>query len=106
MKNRIVAFTLGIMVSGLFAFSVVSYEVRKNSAEVDLVRGLYVFIHSTPTADYEYLGSYTPFMVPSTKTKAIVDHMIKKGTKKFPEATGIIFTDDHLGRVDLIKFKE
>jgi hypothetical protein len=81
------------------------YEAKKSTAEVEQMQGLYVFIHSKPVGDYEYIGSLTPTFVPSANAKPIINHMIKKGKEKYPEATGIIFTDDQLGKVDLIILK-
>lgn len=105
MKKPITTFIFGLSLSALVAFTVAKYEPRKSTGEVEQMQGLYVFIHSKPVGEYDYLGSYTPTMVPSSNAKPIVNHMIKKGKEKFPTADAIIFTDDELGKADMIKLK-
>ena len=105
MKKTIFAFALGILISGLFAFTVANFEVKKRTAQVEQIQGLYVFIHSKPVKEYEYLGSFTPGMVPSKNARSIINHMIKKGKLKYPNADGIIFTDDELAKADFVRFK-
>jgi len=105
MKKIILGSLIGICLTAIFAFTVANYEPKKSTAEVEQVQGMYVFIHSKPILEYEYLGSFTPGMVPTKNAKGIVNHMIKKGKEKFPTADAIIFTDDELGKADLVKFK-
>jgi len=94
--------TLNTLILFSFTFS----DDKKSFAEVEQIRGLYVFIHSKPKSDFQYLGSYTPFIVPTKNAGPIIDHMIKKGKELYPQANAIVFTDDELGRVDLIQIKE
>lgn len=98
-------FGLAILVLLSLAFNL-GYEVRTNTAEVEQIQGLYVFIHSKPVKEYEYLGTFAPGVVPSKDAQKIINYMIKKGKDKYPQADGIIFTDDELGKSDLVKFKE
>lgn len=95
-----------IIISTLFlAASIQNYEPRKSTAEVDQIQGVYVFIHSKPVQEYEYLGTFNPSVVPSKHARSIINYMIKKGKEKFPTADAVIFKDDELGSVDLVKFK-
>lgn len=105
MKKFFLGTFAGLSLTTLLAFKVASYEAKKSTCEAEQIQGLYVFIHAKPVNEYEYLGSFTPAMVPSSNAKPIVNYMIKKGKEKFPSADGIIFTDDELGKVDMIKFK-
>jgi hypothetical protein len=81
------------------------YEAKKSTSEVEQVQGLYIFIHSKPVAEYEYLGSFTPNFVPSKNAKSITNYMIKKGKEAYPNANGIIFTDDEMGKADMVLIK-
>jgi hypothetical protein len=105
MKKVIFGCVIGFSLTAIVAFKAANYEPKKATAEVEQMQGLLVFIHSKPVVEFDYLGSFTPNVVPSTNAKPIINHMIKKGKEKFPTADGIIFTDDQLGKVDLIKFK-
>jgi hypothetical protein len=105
MKRTLLVFTLGIAITALFGFIMIKYEPNKKTAEVEQIQGLYVFIHSKPVMEYDYLGSFTPGLVPSKNAQSIINHMIKKSKEKYPNADAIIFTDDELGKADLVKFK-
>jgi hypothetical protein len=105
MKKILLRTFVGLSLTTLLAFKVASYEAKKSTCEAEQMQGLFVFIHSKPVVEFDYLGSFTPNMVPSSNAKPIINHMIKKGKEKFPTADGIIFTDDELGKVDLIKFR-
>lgn len=98
-------FVAGLMTFSLFSFKVAEELAQKESASVEQIQGVYVFIHSKPNRPYEYVGSYQPTVVPSGSAKPIINHMIKKGKENFPQADGIIFTSDKLDKADLIKFK-
>ncbi len=104
MKNIIITCTIVFFGLCLLAFTVTN-DVKNSTAEVDQIQGLYAFIHSKPVNEYEYLGSIAPKLVPSKNASSIINHMIKKGKEKYPNADGIVFTDDALAKVDLIKFK-
>lgn len=105
MKKNMIYFVAGILSLSLLSFKVAEQMADKDNAKVEQIKGVYVFIHSKPIREYEYLGSLQPKVVPSSNAKPIINHMITKGTEKYPQADGIIFTDDELGKVDMIKFK-
>jgi len=105
MKKNMIYFVAGVFTFSLLSFKVAEQMAGKESASVEQIKGVYVFIHSKPNREYEYLGSFHPKAVPSGNAKPIVNHMISKGTEKYPQADGIIFTDDQLAKVDMIKFK-
>ena len=110
MKRKLsFAFVLGtsftLVILSIFSFKIEQDSNPKSLAEVEQIRGLYVFIHAKPKGEYQYVGSYTPTIVMSKNAAPIIDHMIKKGKEMYPQANAIIFTDDELGRVDLIQLK-
>jgi hypothetical protein len=86
-------------------FSVANYELKKTTAEVEQMQGVYVFFHSKPVMEYYYLGSFTSGIVPTKNAKGFINYMIKKGKEKFPASDAIIFTDDELVKADFVKFK-
>lgn len=104
MKKSIIYFVAGMLVTSLLSFKI-QEAIRKDSATVDQIQGVYVFIHSKPNKEYEYLGSFNPKVVPSSDAKPVINYLIKKGKENYPQADGIIFTDDKLQKADMIKFK-
>ena len=71
------------VVSIIFATSF-KIMADKSNAAVDQIQGVYVFIQSKPTSEYEYLGSVK---------------------KEYPQADGVIFTSVNMDQVDAVKFK-
>lgn len=105
MRKNMIYFVAGILSISLLSFKVAEQMAEKSSAKVEQIKGVYVFTNSKPIREYEYLGSFEPKVVPSKRTKTIIEFMITKGTEKYPQADGIIFKDDELVEADLIKFK-
>lgn len=105
MKKNMIYFVAGILSLSLLSFKVAEQMADKDNAKVEQIKGVYLFIHSKPIREYEYLGSFEPNVIPSKKGSTIINFMIKKGTEKYPQADGIIFTDDELVKADMIKFK-
>lgn len=104
-KGILLGFGFALCVLAIYSFKIEQDINTKSLAEVEQIRGLYVFIHAKPKGEYQYVGSYTPTIVMSKNAAPIIDHMIKKGKEMYPQANAIIFTDDELGRVDLIQLK-
>lgn len=102
-KSVLLGCGFALCVLTIFSFKLEQDVNSKSLAEVEQISGLYVFIHAKPKGEYQYLGSYSPGMVPSKNAAPIINHMIKKGKEMYPQANAIIFTDDQLGRVDLIQ---
>lgn len=84
------------------AFTLVS---DKSSATVDQKQGLYIFILSKPTAEYEYLGSVKKSVAWTGKPEEMLNSMIKKVKKDYPNADGIVFTSVNMDKADAINFK-
>lgn len=103
MKKTITRLFFGFLIITILAFSGKKHIAKKTDAEVERIQGMCVFIYSKPTTEYTYLGSVSA-PPGGTGASALVNHLIKKGKKRYPSADGIIFTDEKLHKVDLIQF--
>jgi hypothetical protein len=106
MKKMIIGLLAGIMLVTVVAFKAANYEPKKGTSEVELNQGVYIFIHSKPVLEYEYKGTCKLGVTWSGKASEAINGMIKKVKKDFPEADGIIFTDENLWQADAVKFKQ
>ena len=57
MKKTLLGIFIGLSLTLTVAFKVANYEVRKNTAEVNQMQGLWIFTDSRPVQEYNYLGS-------------------------------------------------
>ena len=65
-------------------------------ATVSKTDGLFVFIESTPTAKYTGIGTVkTPTFIKTDKLKHTIPSAIKRTKKQYPNADGIIITDQY-----------
>ncbi len=87
----------------LTAFTVIS---DKSTAIAEQKEGLYIFLLSKPTTEYEYLGSVKKVLAWSGKPEEMLNSMIKKVKKEYPKADGIVFTNIDMDKADAIQFKE
>lgn len=84
------------------------YRLESNDhslAKVNQVQGVFIFIQSTPVAEYSYQGTIKSGVTWSGKPDEIFNSVVKSAHKKFPDCDGIIFTDASLEKADCIKFK-
>ncbi len=79
--------------------------VDKSDATVERREGLYIYIMSKPKADNEYLGSVKKNLALTGEPEEMLNSMIKKVKKEYPQAEGIIFTTVAMDKADAIKFK-
>ena len=77
----------------------------KADATTERIEGLYVFIHSKPKAEYDYLGSIKKVVVLNSEPEGMLNAMLRKLKKEYPTADGIIFTSMNMEKADAIKFK-
>lgn len=91
MKNSLTAFLSGVTLTLLLAFTSLNYEVRKSTAEVDMINGFYVFSDSKPVSEFTFLGSIkgTDWEMNPQYTN-IRDGILKRARKKYPDANGVI----------------
>lgn len=109
MKKIISLIVLGFFVLSIFAFTVVSYEPKHATAEVEQLQGLYIFVDSKPVLEYEYIGTVkSTFSLGGSQYTDVRDRIIKKAKKDYPQADAIIisFKAGGTDRADAIKFKK
>ena len=110
MKKIILGTLLGISLSGLFAFTVINYEPKKSTGEVNKVEGLYIFVDSKPVREFEKLGTVESIGrvgIGESQYIGVRDRLIEKAKKDYPQADAIIIAFNTLSsdRADAIKFK-
>ncbi len=86
------------------SFSVIVSD-EKASANVNQVQGLYIFQQCKPVKETEYLGSVKKSVSLTGKPSEMLNSMIKKAKKEYPQCQAIIFVDDDMDKVDCVKFK-
>lgn len=94
-----------IAATALLSASITEYVVKKATAEVDQVEGLYLFFNAAPVSDTEYLGTVKVGMTWDSKTTTRRDAIIKKVKKEYPEAEGIVFKAWDFESAEAIRFK-
>ena len=92
MKNIILGCVSAFILTTVFAFSSVNYQLKKSTAEVEQYQGVYVFSDSKPTSEYEYLGTVKRNTggFGSSQYADVRDGLIKKAKKKYPNGNGVI----------------
>ena len=69
------------------------------------LKGVYVFIGSTPVMPFDYIGSVKVRSGLKGNPEKALQKVINKGQKKNPDFNGMLFHKDDLTKVDLIRFK-
>lgn len=98
-----------LTLSILLLLSVPSFaqEADKSLAKADIQQGLYIFMLSKPVSDYEYLGSIKKGgFVWTGKPTEMLNIMIRRAKRDYPDADAIIITTISMDMADVIKFKE
>ena len=111
MKKSLTTFLLGLSLSALVAFTIVAnYDVKTNTAEVDQVQGYYIFAKCKPVKEYGYLGTVKGPTIGNHEFDNLVELMVKKAKKDYPEANALIFNGSirqtHNTKVSAVKMKE
>ncbi|MFN4854538.1 MAG: hypothetical protein ACK5JC_08990 [Bacteroidota bacterium] len=101
MKNLI--FYLLVFVSP-FGFAQNTGEIKKSTAEVEQVEGMFVFYRSKPLTEYQYLGTYKIALIWDDKPRLLFDKLVRKTKEKFPTANGMII-DNNMAKCDAILLK-
>lgn len=103
MKSSILIVTILLFLS----FPALAQEGDKSLAKADIQQGLYIFMLSKPVSDYDYLGSiHKKGLVWSGQPKEMLNIMIRRAKKEYPEADAIVITNIAMDMADVIKFKE
>lgn len=98
-------FLLGLF-AGLLLVTSFTTISDKGSAKAEQQQGLYIFMFSKPTTEYEYLGSVKKGMALTGQPEEMLNSMIKKVKKEYPKAEGIVFTSVAMDKADAIQFKD
>ncbi len=105
MKKLFLGVFIGLILASLFAFKVV-YDATKKTAEVKQQNGLLIFQQCTPVLDYEVLGSEKINLTLTGQPTELLNAMLKKATKKYNNADGIIIINEDMDKFDIIRFKD
>ena len=100
MRTTLTALALILSLSLLFSFNTPTDRL----ANVDQVQGIYLFYHSKPVDDFEYMGTYKIGMTISGQPDELFNKMLKKVKNQYPDAQAIIIAED-MSKCDVIKFK-
>lgn len=103
MKKTFLGIIIGISLTTLIAAGIDNYQVRKNTAEVEIIEGLYIFTSSKPVNEYNYLGTVKSGITLDGFYPQVISSVIKRAKKSYPTADAIIF--DGNTKADVIKFK-
>ena len=78
----------------------------KKQAEVNQNQGLYIFIQARPVQEYEVLGTVEKKgIVWNGKPREMLNTIIKRAKRDYPECEGIIFDNIQMDHAICIKFK-
>lgn len=81
--------------------------IDHSEAHVEQTEGVYIFMLSKPSTQYEYMGTIEKKgLVMTGKPEEMLNVMLKKAKKEYPQCQGIIFTKIDMYKADCIKFKE
>lgn len=81
-------------------------ERLSGTADTRQVNGLYIFLYSTPSDPTDFLGEVvSPPVVVSTDMDKMIQQMARRAKAKFPDAEGIVFSNNDLSRCDAVRFK-
>ena len=97
MKKYFIGSLLGISTLTLVAFKVVNYTPKAATAEVNKIRGLYIFSDSNPVMPYDSIGTLSIGFVTGTQYESVRENLIKRTKNKYPNANGIIMIFDKKG---------
>ena len=110
MKKVVLSFLSGMALVFLLAAGRYSYEIRKSTAEVDQIQGVYIFVDSKPVTEYDYLGTVKGVGMGASlnpQYNTVRDAILKKVRKEYPGADAVILRLNAGGKdiADAIKFK-
>ena len=109
MKKLTIAFLSGLSISILVAFTSMNYEVKFNTAEVEQIQGLYIFVKNKPVKEFEYIGTVKGPLIGNHEFDNLVELMVRNAKKEFPNANALIFDgvikQTHNTKVSAVKIK-
>lgn len=107
--KKYIFFLLSVVLLVATAFTVVNYEPKKATGEVEQIEGLYIFTDSKPVLKYEQLGQVKiSYNIAKPYQDARFD-LIKEVKKDYPTAEGLILlfesNETATYRANAFKFK-
>ena len=97
MKKHLTSFLFGISITILLAFKVANFVPNASTAEVNKIKGFYIFTDSKPVMPYDSIGTLEIGFITDTQYESIRGSLIKKARNKFPNADGLIMKFDKKG---------
>ncbi len=80
-----------------------------NTAEVEQIQGIYIFVKNKPVKDFEYIGTVKGPFIGNHEFDNLVEIMVKNAKKEFPNANALIFDgvikQTHNTKVSAVKIK-
>lgn len=110
MKKQLLSFALGLAVMAGAGFTAHEYQIRKDTAEVNQIGGVFVFVDAKPVSDYEVLGIVKAggnILTGSAEYTEQRDKLLKKAKKEYPQSNGLLInmSKGQRDQADVIKFK-
>ena len=90
----------------LFVMTAAVAQVKKETAEVQIQQGVYIFFCAKPLAEYSVLGTVKKTgLVWTGKPNEMFNTILRRAKKDYPETAGIIFDNVSMTHATCIKFK-
>lgn len=103
-KNKILIGAVLVLFTA-FAFKPL-YEPKNNTAEVNRVSGVYIFVDCSPVKDYESLGTVKcPLITNSKDYEDLMPKMVKIAKKEYKDVEAVIFNPGSIYTAEAIRFK-
>src|SRR5688572_20478637 len=86
------------------AISAIAWKTldEKGGASVSKLQGVYIFMFSQPTGEYDYLGTVKAGMTWEGSPVEVMNSILKRAKKQYPDVEGIIFSQSDPEKADAI----
>ena len=85
---------------------IIVIDPDKTGAVVEQIKGVSVFILSVPKEKYNYLGTVKKSFAISGSNDEMINGIVSKAKKEYPECDAVLFNTLEFERGDVIKFKQ
>ena len=106
MKKIFTGAILGLVIALFFSFKTI-YDLKKSTADVEQINGIYIFGFSKPETEYKVIGKIKPGFIEDRYFK-VAEQMTTKAKKTYPTAQGLIIKIEpatYKIYADVIEFK-
>ncbi len=100
------ALILLIIAPAISNVSRIQIDHNKNTAIVNQIDNIYVFINCVPSSEYERIGMVAKHFAVTGGNTEMINGLVKKAKKEYSQAEGIIFTSFDFEKCEVIKFKK